>query len=110
MEIEEIEFDNKYYPKRLKKIKNPPQKLYVLGNKKILNTKAVAIVGSRDCTEEGIKNAKLFAANIAKSGFTIVSGMAKGIDGAAHIGALEVKRKDNSSTWKWNKVYIPKRK
>ena len=98
MEIEEIGIDNKYYPKKLKTIKNPPQKLYVLGNKEILNDRAVAIVGSRDCTEEGAKNARFFSANIAKAGFTIVSGMARGIDGEAHKGALEVKRKNNSST------------
>lgn len=110
MEIEEIEFEDKYYPKRLRQIKNPPKRLYLLGNKKILNDKGVAIVGSRDCTEEGVKNAKVFAANLAKAGFTIISGMAKGIDAAAHIGALEVKRKNYCSTWKWSKLYLSKRK
>lgn len=90
MEIEEIEINNRYYPEKLKTINNPPEKLYVLGNKEILNEKGIAIVGSRNCTEEGKRNARLFAANIAKAGFTVISGMAKGIDGAAHIGALEV--------------------
>lgn len=107
MEIEEIGINNKYYPKKLKAIKNPPQKLYVLGNKEILNSEAISIVGSRDCTEEGAKNARFFSANIAKAGFTIISGMAKGIDAEAHKGALEVKRKDNSSTWKWTQIHIP---
>ena len=67
MEIEEIEFTSKYYPKRLREIKDPPKKLYVLGNKDILNDKGIGIIGSRDCTEEGRKNGKLFGANIASS-------------------------------------------
>ena len=50
MEIQEIEFESVYYPKRLKQIENPPKKLYVLGNKDILNDKGIAIIGSRNCT------------------------------------------------------------
>lgn len=84
MKIEEIGIDSKDYPMRLKQIKNPPKKIYVLGNKEILNQNGIAIVGSRDCTKEGVKNARLFAANLAMDGFTIISGMAKGIDAAAH--------------------------
>ncbi len=90
MKVQEIDIQSEYYPKRLLKIERPPQKLYVLGNIDILNDKGIAIVGSRDCTSEGIKNAENFAMNIAKNGFTIISGMAKGIDGAAHRGAMEV--------------------
>lgn len=90
MKIQEIDINDKYYPEILKAIKRPPKKLYVLGNKEILSYKAIAIVGSRNCTEEGRQNAKFFASNIAKSGFTVVSGMAKGIDAASHIGALDV--------------------
>lgn len=101
MEIDVIKFEDEDYPGKLRNITNPPAKLYVLGNKKILNDKGIAIVGSRDCTKEGIRNAKTFAGNIAKAGFTIISGMAKGIDGAAHTGALDVKRKDNCCSWKW---------
>lgn len=51
MEIQEIEFESMYYPKRLRQIENPPKKLYVLGNMNILNDKGIAIVGSRDCTD-----------------------------------------------------------
>lgn len=58
-----------------------------------MNEQSIAIVGSRDCTEEGMLNARLFATNIAKEGFVIVSGMAKGIDTVAHSGALEVNGK-----------------
>ena len=65
----------------------------LFGNKEILNNKGIAIIGSRDCTEEGKQNARLFSSNIAKSGFSVISGMAKGIDATAHSGALEVKGK-----------------
>ena len=101
MEVKEIKFDDKVYPKRLKLIENAPKKIYVLGNDELLNCDGIAIVGSRDCTKEGAKNAKMFAANIANAGFTIVSGMAKGIDTEAHRGALEVKRKNYCGSWKW---------
>ena len=93
MEIQEIEINDKAYPENLKTIKNPPKKLYVLGNLELLNSKGIAIVGSRNCTKEGMKNARLFATNIAKAGLTVISGMAKGIDSASHMGALEVKGK-----------------
>lgn len=106
MKIQEIEYNNDEYPERLKTIDNPPKKLYVIGNTELLKCRGIAIVGSRNCTEEGKKNARIFASNIAKSGFVVISGMAKGIDAAAHAGALEVRRKNNCSTWKWTKLYI----
>lgn len=85
MKVEEIGIESNDYPIRLRQIKNPPNKLYIIGNKKILNQKGIAIVGSRDCTEEGKINARFFSTNIASEGFTIISGMAKGIDASAHI-------------------------
>lgn len=93
MEIREIEFENKEYPNILRIIKKPPKKLYVLGNGELLRSNGIAIVGSRNCTDEGIRNARVFSANIANAGFTVISGMAKGIDAAAHMGALEVNGK-----------------
>lgn len=84
MEIEKIEYGDKRYPRRLLDIKDAPKVLYVLGNAGVLNSKGIAIIGSRDCTDEGKQNARLFAANIAKAGFTVISGMAKGIDASAH--------------------------
>lgn len=89
MEIEEITINSRSYPEKLREIKRPPQKLYVLGNKEILRNDGIAIVGSRDCTIEGKRKARFFAANIAKAGFIIISGMAKGIDASAHMGALD---------------------
>lgn len=108
MEIEEIELNDKRYPEKLKKIKNPPKKLYVIGNEKILNNDGIAIVGSRDCTKEGKISAKLFSANIAKSGLTVISGMAKGIDAMAHIGALEVGGKTIAVLGNGPKYIFPK--
>lgn len=77
------------YPEILKNIPNPPKQLYVLGNEKILNEKSIAIIGSRVCTDEGAKIAEKFAKELSKNGICIVSGMALGIDTAAHIGALK---------------------
>lgn len=89
------------YPKSLLKIKDYPKELYIAGNHELLNKeKRIAIIGSRDCTEYGRKNAKVFAKEISKKDICIVSGMAIGIDTCAHIGAVENKRKDNSSTWR----------
>lgn len=82
-------FDDEKYPEKLKNIKNPPKQLYVLGDEKILNEPCIAIIGSRICTPEGEKLAEKFAKELSKSGICIVSGMAKGIDTAAHIGALK---------------------
>lgn len=93
MSIKELEYENKLYPDALRKIKRPPKKLYVLGNETILNNESIAIVGSRNCTEYGVRMAKEFARDLAQNGVTIVSGMAKGIDSAAHIGAIEVQGK-----------------
>lgn len=108
MEIEEIEINDKRYPEKLRKIKKPPKRLYVLGNTKILGNDGIAIVGSRDCTKEGKDSARLFAANIAKSGLTIISGMAKGIDAMAHIGALEVGGKTIAVLGNGPKYIFPK--
>ena len=88
MKIEEIEFSDNDYPDKLRKIKNPPKKLYVIGNKTILNEYGIAIIGSRSCTTEGEKNAIYFSSNIAMAGYTVISGMAKGIDTAAHFRSI----------------------
>lgn len=88
MKIEKITIEDDEYPIRLRNIKNPPKQIYVIGNKKILNQKGIAIIGSRNCTEKGAENARLFGANIALEGLTVISGMAKGIDAAAHTRSI----------------------
>ena len=84
-----IEKEDKNYPEKLLKIKNPPQKIYIEGNKNLLNKEIIAIVGSRMATEYGKKCAKLFASELSKQGFTIISGLAVGIDTIAHIYSME---------------------
>ena len=85
-----IDIDNEYYPKSLKKIYNPPQKLYYKGNLKLLKEEAIAVVGSRNITDYGIKNERKFVRDLALRDIVIVSGMAKGADRIAHDEALNV--------------------
>ena len=90
MEIIEIDCKDKNYPERLLKIKNSPSKLYAIGNIELLKSKyTVGIVGSRKCSEYGRKVAFDFAKEISENGICIISGMAVGIDGQAHNGAIE---------------------
>jgi len=86
-EIKIIKKEDEKYPRKLLKIKNPPEQLYVLGDETLLNKKSIAIIGSRDCTLYGYEQAKKFAEELSKENICIVSGMAIGIDSAAHIGA-----------------------
>lgn len=90
MYIIKITIKDKKYPKQLKEIKNPPKQLYLEGNVELLNKNIISIIGSRNCTTNGIKLAKKFAAELAMQGLVVASGMAKGIDTAAHIGTMEV--------------------
>jgi DNA processing protein len=62
--------------------------LYTKGDLELLNQPSIAIVGSRNATVQGEKNAEDFAKSLAEYGLCIVSGLAPGIDGAAHRGAL----------------------
>lgn len=87
-EIKKINMEDKNYPDRLKIIENPPKNLYIIGEVELLNTRSIAIIGSRVCSEKGSKTAKKFAYDLSNLGFTIISGMAKGIDTSAHIGTL----------------------
>lgn len=76
------------YPPRLKKIWNPPPVLWISGEILPADHAAVAIVGSRSATEYGRRTSSRLAAELAGSGINVVSGLALGIDSAAHRGAL----------------------
>lgn len=76
------------YPPLLREIADPPLLLYCKGRVELLTGTAVAIVGSRNATAQGVANARAFALALSEAGITIVSGMALGIDAAAHEGAL----------------------
>ena len=78
------------YPRSLLEIPDPPTILYVRGRSELLNRQALAIVGSRNPTPQGVQNAERFATAFSESGLLIASGLALGIDAAAHRGALEV--------------------
>ena len=84
-----IKTSHQCFPKELLKIKNAPSKLHIIGNENLLNKKCIAIVGSRNCTSYGAKTAKQFAKELSQNDITVVSGLALGIDSAAHLGALE---------------------
>ncbi len=77
------------YPAPLLEIPDPPLLLYRLGQPARLAAPALAVVGSRNPTAQGLQNARHFARAFAETGITVVSGLALGIDGAAHEGALE---------------------
>jgi DNA processing protein len=79
---------NPSYPARLLDLCDPPNPLYLCGATPLLHLPMIAIVGSRAASPEGIKNAHFFAQALSEAGFLVVSGMARGIDGAAHWGAL----------------------
>jgi DNA processing protein len=76
------------YPRRLLEIPDPPPLLYATGDPSLLARQALAIVGSRNATAQGAANAEAFARELSDSGFVIVSGLALGIDAAAHRGGL----------------------
>lgn len=80
------------YPSMLAQIHRPPPVLFLKGDVSLLQTIQLAIVGSRNPTPAGIDNARAFARNLAATGLTITSGLATGIDGAAHQGALDVNK------------------
>lgn len=77
------------YPDLLKQIYDPPPMLFAVGNLSLLQTPSVAIVGTRGPSVYGLSTAEKLAAGLSGAGVTVVSGMARGIDTAAHKGALD---------------------
>jgi DNA processing protein len=76
------------YPKALLEIADPPNVLYIRGNPELLQQRGLAMVGSRNATPQGLQTAENFARTLAGKGLCIISGLALGIDAAAHRGAL----------------------
>ena len=76
------------YPPRLLQAADPPLLLYAQGRIELLAAPAVAVVGSRHPSAQGLDNARHFGAALSQAGLTVISGIALGIDGAAHEGAL----------------------
>lgn len=77
------------YPQSLLQLKDPPLVLFGEGRADLLHARSVGMVGSRSASRAGLGNAHAFAKEFAQLGWVVVSGLAEGIDGAAHTGALE---------------------
>jgi DNA processing protein len=75
------------YPVRLLDLSDPPNSLYIYGDIRLLNLPMIAIVGSRAASPEGVRNAYYFAQALSEQGYLVISGLARGVDGAAHRGA-----------------------
>lgn len=84
-----VALDHPAYPKALLEISDPPALLYAAGRLELLGQPALAVVGSRNATAQGARNAQAFARALSDAGLTIVSGLALGADAAAHRGGLE---------------------
>ena len=83
-----VTFADDAYPRLLLEITDPPPLLYVKGDPSLLDHASLAVVGSRNATPQGRANAQAFSEELSDGGFTIISGLALGIDAAAHIGGL----------------------
>src|SRR2546429_9355427 len=88
------------YPKSLREIHAPPIVLYVWGELQERDHHAIGIIGARRTTHYGTESAKKLSYQLAYAGLTIISGLARGIDTAAHQGALAAKGHDRSN-WCW---------
>ncbi|MDF0751426.1 DNA-processing protein DprA [Marinobacter sp. 71-i] len=77
------------YPSPLKHIHDAPLVLYVRGDRALLGREQIGIVGSRNATRAGLEHARSFAAALGRKGLLVTSGLALGVDGAAHAGALD---------------------
>ena len=86
-----VTYESEKFPEMLKNIPNPPCVLYVSGSCSVLLKKCIAVVGSRNATIYGTQMAYEISKDLAKSGITVVSGGAFGIDSSAHKGAIDAK-------------------
>lgn len=89
LQVDVLDQKHRNYPQRLREICDSPTVLYQKGVLLPQDELAIGIVGSRRCTAYGRRQAERMAASLSRAGFTIVSGLARGIDGAAHRGALK---------------------
>jgi DNA processing protein len=84
-----VAWDDSDYPAALLELPGAPLALFILGRRELLGRSALAIVGSRHATPQGLETAREFSRALAREGLSIVSGLALGIDAAAHEGALD---------------------
>ncbi len=84
-----LKFKDEEFPNQLRRIKNPPKQLYVMGNIENLKEKGIAVIGSRNCSNYGRSICKIFTNNLVGYNLNIISGLAVGIDSCAHKACLE---------------------
>ena len=107
-DIDIISIQDKEYPQVLKEIYDPPISLYCKGNTAILNRKSIGIVGCREATQYGKSVAQYFSYQLAKQNINIISGLAKGVDSYAHIGAICAQTEKNNSKKEMGSLQIKK--
>jgi len=96
--IQIVCYKDKKYPKQFRRLKDKPVAIYVKGNLEILQQESIGIVGSRVALKESLEIARLLAQYFVNRGIHVVSGLAKGIDKYAHLGALDTQLVKNGKT------------
>jgi DNA processing protein len=87
--IKSLNHQDKNYPFRLNDLYDPPRTLYIYGDTSLLKRPMIAIVGARDASKRGLNAAAEFAKALSKAGLVVISGLARGIDGASHRASLD---------------------
>jgi DNA processing protein len=77
------------YPRRLLDLSDPPERLFFIGDIQVLDEPSIAIVGSREASSQGLHHAYQFASELSLAGYHVISGLARGVDSAAHRGAIK---------------------
>jgi DNA processing protein len=103
-----LTLDDPVYPPLLKQIYDPPVALYVRGDPEILSIPGIGVVGTRHPTPYGLGMAERLACDLSARGIIIISGMARGVDAAAHRGALAAKAKTAAVFGTGIDVYYPR--
>jgi DNA processing protein len=88
-----VQFGTPEFPPLLAEISNPPPVLWTRGDRSLFACPCIAVVGARAATRDGLEIAYQLAADLARAGIVVVSGLARGVDSAAHTGALDAKGK-----------------
>ena len=103
-----IFIDEKLYPKKLKEISAPPSVLYTEGNLELLKKYSIAIIGSRQASDNGKKLTEKFSSELSNCGITVISGLARGIDTIAHTYSYNQKGKTIAVLGSgFNKIFPP---
>lgn len=89
LNMEPVTFFDPRYPQSFRELPDPPALFYMRGDETLLSNPGVAVVGARECTRLGLETAGRISAQLSKTGITVISGLALGIDRQAHLGGLK---------------------